>query len=65
MFESNFPVDKVTSSYAVYWNTFKRIVLDASPTEKRFLFHIPQKLLQSGCLTFTERRLLFLVCSAY
>jgi len=39
MFESNFPVDKVTSSYAVYWNTFKRIVLDASPTEKRFLFH--------------------------
>ncbi len=39
MFESNFPVDKVTSSYAVYWNTFKKIVLDASPTEKRFLFH--------------------------
>ena len=39
MFESNFPVDKVTSSYAVYWNTFKRIALDASPTEKRFLFH--------------------------
>ena len=39
MFESNFPVDKVTSSYAVYWNTFKRIALHASPTEKRFLFH--------------------------
>ena len=39
MFESNFPVDKVTSSYTVYWNTFKRIALNASATEKRFLFH--------------------------
>ena len=39
MFESNFPVDKVTSSYAVYWNTFKRIAAGASADEKRALFH--------------------------
>ena len=39
MFESNFPVDKVTSTYAVYWNTFKRLVSQASKTEKRYLFH--------------------------
>ncbi|MBT6140242.1 MAG: amidohydrolase family protein [Rhodospirillaceae bacterium] len=39
MFESNFPVDKVTSSYAVYWNCFKRIASGASAEEKRALFH--------------------------
>lgn len=39
MFESNFPVDKATSSYAVYWNCFKRIASDASADEKRALFH--------------------------
>ena len=39
MFESNFPVDKVTSSYAVYWNCFKRIAAGASADEKRALFH--------------------------
>jgi predicted TIM-barrel fold metal-dependent hydrolase len=39
MFESNFPVDKVTSSYAVYWNCFKRIAQNASHEEKQFLFH--------------------------
>jgi len=39
MFESNFPVDKVTSSYAVYWNTFKRIAAGASADEKRAMFH--------------------------
>ena len=39
MFESNFPVDKVTSSYAVYWNTFKRIAAGASAAEKKVLFH--------------------------
>jgi predicted TIM-barrel fold metal-dependent hydrolase len=38
MFESNFPVDKVTSSYAVLWNAFKRLAAGASPTEKTALF---------------------------
>jgi predicted TIM-barrel fold metal-dependent hydrolase len=38
MFESNFPVDKVTSSYAVYWNLFKRIASGASATEKKAMF---------------------------
>ncbi|MGI9325016.1 MAG: amidohydrolase family protein [Pseudomonadales bacterium] len=39
MFESNFPVDKVSSSYAVLWNAFKRIAADASESEKATLFH--------------------------
>ena len=30
MFESNFPVDKASCSYAVLWNAFKRIAADAS-----------------------------------
>lgn len=38
MFGSNFPVDKGSCSYAVLWNTFKRIVSDASPDEKADLF---------------------------
>ncbi len=39
MFESNFPVDKVSCSYAVLWNSFKRMVADFSPAEKAALFH--------------------------
>lgn len=39
MFESNFPVDKVSCSYAVLWNSFKRIAADFSVTEKSALFH--------------------------
>ncbi len=39
MFESNFPVDKITSGYAIYWNAFKRIAAGASADEKRALFH--------------------------
>ncbi|WP_202236921.1 amidohydrolase family protein [Actinacidiphila reveromycinica] len=38
MFESNFPVDRVTCSYRVLWNTYKRIVADASADEKAALF---------------------------
>jgi predicted TIM-barrel fold metal-dependent hydrolase len=38
MFESNFPVDKGSCSYAVLWNAFKRIAQTASPTEKKWLF---------------------------
>ncbi len=38
MFESNFPVDKITSSYAVLWNAFKRLAAGASAAEKQALF---------------------------
>jgi predicted TIM-barrel fold metal-dependent hydrolase len=38
MFESNFPVDKLSGSYAVYWNAFKRLAANASPDEKALLF---------------------------
>ena len=38
MFESNFPVDKVSSSYAVLWNAFKRLAKGASAAEKSALF---------------------------
>jgi predicted TIM-barrel fold metal-dependent hydrolase len=39
MFESNFPVDKESCSYAALWNAFKIIATDASPSEKAALFH--------------------------
>jgi predicted TIM-barrel fold metal-dependent hydrolase len=39
MFESNFPVDKVSCSYLVLWNSFKRLAAGFSPTEKAALFH--------------------------
>jgi predicted TIM-barrel fold metal-dependent hydrolase len=39
MFESNFPVDKATCSYAVLWNAFKRLAAGASAGEKAALFH--------------------------
>jgi hypothetical protein len=38
MFESNFPVDKGTCSYAVLWNCFKKATLGLSVDEKRELF---------------------------
>ncbi len=39
MFESNFPVDRVSCSYAVLWNSFKRLVADFSDADKAALFH--------------------------
>ena len=39
MFESNFPVDKLSCSYQVVWNTFKRIASGASKSEKAALFY--------------------------
>ncbi|MSO75671.1 MAG: amidohydrolase [Alphaproteobacteria bacterium] len=39
MFESNFPVDKVSCGYAVLWNAFKRLAAGATPGEKQALFH--------------------------
>ena len=38
MFESNFPVEKVGTGYAVLWNAFKRIAAAASAAEKLSLF---------------------------
>lgn len=38
MFESNFPVDKGTCSYAVLWNAFKRVSCDKSPSDRSQLF---------------------------
>ncbi len=39
MFESNFPVDKVTCGYNVLWNAFKRTAAGFSADEKASLFH--------------------------
>jgi predicted TIM-barrel fold metal-dependent hydrolase len=39
MFESNFPADKVTCSYQVLWNAFKRLAAACTPAEKQALFH--------------------------
>ena len=39
MFESNFPVDKLSCSYTTLWNAFKRISKDFSPTDQAALFH--------------------------
>ena len=38
LFESNFPVDKLSYSYTVLWNAFKRITQDFSPQERADLF---------------------------
>jgi len=38
MFESNFPVDKVSCSYRVLWNSFKRIAAAFSSAEKATMF---------------------------
>jgi predicted TIM-barrel fold metal-dependent hydrolase len=39
MFESNFPTDKVSYSYTVVWNAFKRFSKDFSSQERAALFH--------------------------
>lgn len=39
MFESNFPVDAVSCSYLVLWNSFKRLARGFGPAEKAALFH--------------------------
>lgn len=39
MFESNFPVDKISCSYNVLWNSFKRITEGYSAGEKAELYH--------------------------
>ena len=39
MFESNFPVEKVSVSYHVLWNAFKKIAAGFTEDEKEALFH--------------------------
>ena len=39
MFESNFPVDKLSCSYTVLWNAFKRLTKSYSASERASLFH--------------------------
>lgn len=39
LFESNFPVDKVSCSYMVCWNSFKRLTANYSADEKAKLYH--------------------------
>ncbi|MBT6511165.1 MAG: amidohydrolase family protein [Alphaproteobacteria bacterium] len=39
MYESNFPVDKVSVGYGVLWNAFKRISDEDSEADKSALFH--------------------------
>ena len=39
MFESNFPVDKVSYSYNVMYNAFKRLSKGYSPSERSAMFH--------------------------
>jgi L-fuconolactonase len=38
MFESNFPVDKGSGSYHVFWNAFKRIASGCTTAEKAAMF---------------------------
>ena len=40
MFESNFPVDKISGSYAVLWNAFKRLAAGYSTDERDSLFRL-------------------------
>jgi predicted TIM-barrel fold metal-dependent hydrolase len=39
MFESNFPVDKVSFSYHILYNAFKRLSQSYSATERAAMFH--------------------------
>jgi predicted TIM-barrel fold metal-dependent hydrolase len=39
MFESNFPVDRLSVNYAVLWNAFKKMTADFSESEKHAMFY--------------------------
>jgi L-fuconolactonase len=39
MFESNFPVDRLSVSYHVLWNAFKKMTADFSEDEKQAMFY--------------------------
>lgn len=38
MFESNFPVDRLSLSYTIYWNAMKKIAADYSEAEQEAMF---------------------------
>ena len=39
MFESNFPVERVSCSYAAVWNAFKIVTRGYTAAERSALFH--------------------------
>ena len=39
MFESNFPVDKLSCSYTVLWNQFKKLTVNFAADERAAMFH--------------------------
>ncbi|MDA1092378.1 MAG: amidohydrolase family protein [Acidobacteria bacterium] len=39
MFESNFPVDRLSCSYTVLWNQFKKLTQGFSADERAAMFH--------------------------
>lgn len=39
MFESNFPVEKISAGYRTMWNALKKVARGYSPSEKAKLFH--------------------------
>ena len=39
MFESNFPVDRLSCSYSVLWNQFKKLTKGFSADERTAMFH--------------------------
>jgi predicted TIM-barrel fold metal-dependent hydrolase len=39
MFESNFPVDRLSCSYTVLWNQFKKLSAGFTPAQRAALFH--------------------------
>ena len=39
MFESNFPVDRLSINYHVLWNAFKKMTVDLSDSDKHALFY--------------------------
>jgi len=39
MFESNFPVDRLSTDYATLWDSFDLMAADCSDDERRSLFH--------------------------
>ena len=47
MFESNFPVDKLSCGYGVLWNAFKRLTAGASEAEKTALYSGTARLVYS------------------
>ncbi len=41
MFEHNIPVDRISTSYNILWNAFKKLTVSYSPQERAQLVHDP------------------------